>query len=89
MSPRIGPQPRSRRGTIGHPNSPLNLRLLLASVGLFGWVGLAVLAFVGGYRLLGWGLIALAALAVVDLVVIQLRRRARRRETGDGHSLFE
>jgi hypothetical protein len=89
MSPRIGPQPRSRRGTVGHPYSPLNLRLVLASVGLFGWVVLAVLAFVGGYQVVAWVLVGLAALAVVDLVVIQLRRRARRRQTGDGHSLFE
>jgi hypothetical protein len=34
-------------------------------------------------------MLVLAALALVDLVVVQLRRRARRRENGDDHSLFE
>jgi hypothetical protein len=89
MSPRIGPQPRSRRGTVERPYTALNMRLLLASVGLFGWVVLAVFAFLRGYRLAGWILVALAVFAVVDLVVIQLRRRARNRQAGGGHSLFE
>jgi hypothetical protein len=85
----FGAQPRRRRGTIDRPYSALNLRLILASVGLIGWVGLAVLAFLSGYSLLGWLLIAAAAFAVIDLVVIQLRRRARSRSDGGGHSLFE
>jgi hypothetical protein len=86
---RFGGQPRRRRGTIGHPYSALNLRLILASVGLIGWVGLAIVAFVGGYPVVGWLLIAAAAFAVIDLVVIQLRRRARSRSEGGGHSPFE
>jgi hypothetical protein len=37
-----------------------------------------------------WLLLAWAVVAVVDMVVVQLRRRARRRaEGGDSHSLFE
>jgi hypothetical protein len=32
---------------------------------------------------------ALALVAVVDLVVVQLRRRARRRDGDRGHTLFE
>ncbi len=85
----LGGQPRRRRGTVDRPYTALNLRLILASVGLIGWVGLAVLAFLGGYTVVGWFLIAAAAFAVIDLVVIQLRRRARDRNDGGGHSLFE
>jgi hypothetical protein len=87
---RLGGQPRRRRGTVDRPYTALNLRMVLASVGLIGWAGLAVLAFLAGYSLVGWLLIAAAAFAVIDLVVIQLRRRARHRsEGGGGHSLFE
>jgi hypothetical protein len=85
----IGPQPKGARGTVGHPYSALNLRLALAG---FGLVSCAVLA-----GLLLWmrypvpavivGLFAVAAL--VDLVVIQLRRRKRREVDPRRHSLFE
>jgi hypothetical protein len=85
----LGPQPRGARGTVGHPYSALNLRLVLAA---FGFVACAVLAGV-----LAWarypvaaavaGLFALVAL--VDLVVVQIRRRRRRREDPARHSLFE
>ena len=81
----IGPQPRGRRGTVGHAYSPLNLRLVLALFGLVSSVVFAVLAFRADLPLFGWLFVGLAAVAAVDLVVIQLRRRARR---GD-HSLFE
>src|SRR5437867_399310 len=37
----LGPQPRRARGTVGHPYSALNLRLVLAA---FGLVASAVLA---------------------------------------------
>jgi hypothetical protein len=86
---RLGGQPRRRRGTVDRPYSALNLRMILASVGLVGWIVLAVLAFLGGYPVVGWFLVAAALLAVVDLVVIQVRRRARSRSDGGGHSLFE
>jgi hypothetical protein len=83
-------QPRRARGTVGHPYSALNLRLVLA---LFGLVVCAVLAVLAWRADFGWIAVALAVLAVVavvDLVVIQRRRRARRREEpGAHHSLFE
>lgn len=85
---RIGAQPRGARGTVGHPYSALNLRLALAGFGLvtcallalaLRWTGHPAFAVVAG---------VLAVVALVDLVVIQLRRRrARRTHTGSG-SLF-
>ncbi|WIM99072.1 hypothetical protein ACTOB_002707 [Actinoplanes oblitus] len=86
----IGPQPRGRRGTVEEPYSPLNLRLVLAAVGLVVCTVLSVLLFRAGWTVPGWLLAAWAVAAVADLVVIQLRRRARSRaEGGKGHSLFE
>jgi hypothetical protein len=87
---RIGAQPPGRRGTIEEPYSALNLRLILAAFGFVVCTGLAVLMFRGGWPVAGWLLLAWAAVAVVDLVVVQLRRRARKRaEGGRDHSLFE
>jgi hypothetical protein len=37
----------------------------------------------------GWLFIALAVFAAVDAVVVQLRRRARKRAGDTDHSLFE
>ena len=85
----LGPQPRGRRGTAGHAYSALNLRLALATFGLLLSVVFAVLLLRAGLPILGWLFIALAVVAVVDLVIVQLRRRARRRAGDDGHSLFE
>jgi hypothetical protein len=85
----ISPQPPGRRGTVGHAYSPLNLRLVLALFGLVSSVVFAVLLFRAGLNLLGAALVLLAVVAVVDLVVIGLRLRARRRAEGGGHSLFE
>lgn len=86
----LGPQPRRARGTIGHPYSALNLRLLLALTGLVGCVVGAVFLAWQGYPVGTVILVGLAGLIVVDLVVIQLRRRARRRaEPGRRFSLFE
>ncbi|MFD1326015.1 DUF6343 family protein [Micromonospora sonneratiae] len=84
-------QPRRARGTVGHPYSALNLRLLFASFGLVVSVVLGVLLLWAGYAVLGVILLVLAVVAVVDLVVVQRRRRARRREEPPGtrHSLFE
>ena len=83
-------QPPGRRGTIDKPYSPLNLRLVLAAFGFVVCTGLAVLLFRGGRPVPGWLLLAWAAVAVIDIVVVQLRRRARRRAEGDReHSLFE
>jgi hypothetical protein len=85
----IGAQPPNRRGTVGHPYSALNLRLVLAAFGFVMSTVLGVLAFRADLVVLGWALVMLAVVAAVDLVVIQLRRRARRRREGRGHSLFE
>jgi hypothetical protein len=85
----IGAQPPRRRGTVGHPYSALNLRLVLAAFGLVSCAVLAVLMISAGANGFGWVLAALALVAAVDLVVVQLRRRARRREGEGRHSLFE
>jgi hypothetical protein len=84
----FGGQPSGRRGTVGHPYSALNLRLVLALFGLVTSVLFAVLLLHAGVAVLGWIFIGLAVIAAVDLVVVQLRRRARRR-TGGENSLFE
>lgn len=85
----LGAQPKGARGTVGHPYSALNLRLALAAFGLVSCGVLAGLMFALGYWLPGAILAVLAAIAIVDLVVIQLRRRARRRSDPQHHSLFE
>ncbi|MCT2281166.1 DUF6343 family protein [Micromonospora chalcea] len=83
-------QPRRARGTVGHANSALNLRLVLATFGLVVMAVFAVLAFAANIAWLGVVCALLAVVAVVDLVVIQRRRAARRREEpGVRHSLFE
>lgn len=85
----VNPQPPGRRGTVERPYSPLNLRLALAIFGLVSSVVLAVLSFRADRPVIGWLLVLLALIAAVDIVVLQLRRRARRRVQGSGHSLFE
>ncbi len=85
----LGAQPKRARGTVGHPYSALNLRLVLAIFGLVVCGGLAGLMFAAHYWVPAWILVVLAAIAAVDIVVIQVRRRARRRTDPDRHSLFE
>jgi hypothetical protein len=86
----IGPQPPGRRGTVDEPYSPLNLRLVLAAFGFVVCTVLAILLFNTGWIVPGWVLLAWAVVALIDMVVVQLRRRARRRaEGGRDHSLFE
>jgi hypothetical protein len=86
----IGAQPPGRRGTVDQPYSPLNLRLALAAFGFVVCTVLSVLMFRAGWTVPAWLLAAWAVAAVVDMVVIQFRRRARRRaEGGQDHSLFE
>jgi uncharacterized membrane protein YqjE len=85
----IGPQPKGARGTVGHPYSALNLRLVLAAFGLVSCTALAVLLIWMGYRPAAALLGLFAVVALVDLVVIQFRRRARRRIEDGHHSLFE
>lgn len=85
-----GSQPPGARGSHGRPYSALNLRMLLALFGLVSCGVLAVLAARAGLAALAGLLAVLAAVAVVDIVVIQRRRAARRREQpGVRHSLFE
>jgi uncharacterized protein YacL len=85
------PQPRGRKGTVGHPYSALNLRLLLATFGLVVSLVLGVLVARAGYPVPAAILLLLAVVAAVDLVVVLRRRAARRREEPPGthHSLFE
>jgi uncharacterized membrane protein len=85
----IESQPPGRRGTVGHPYSALNLRLALAAFGLVTSVLFAVLLFRVAIPVFGWVFVGLAVIAGVDLVVVQLRRRARRRTDGSSHSMFE
>ena len=86
----IGAQPPGRRGTVDQPYSPLNLRLALAAFGFVVCTVLSVLMFRAGWTVPAWLLAAWALAAVVDMVVIQFRRRARRRaDGGRDHSLFE
>ena len=86
----IGSQPPGRRGTVGEPYSALNLRLVLAAFGFVVCTVLAIVLWRMGWTVGGWLLAAWAVVALVDMVVVQLRRRARRRaESGGDHSLFE
>ncbi|SHM98308.1 DUF6343 family protein [Cryptosporangium aurantiacum] len=85
----LSAQPPGRRGTVGHPYSPLNLRLALAVFGFVASAVLAALLFAAGQPVPGWVAVALAAVALVDAVVVQLRRRARHRTDPSHHSFFE
>jgi uncharacterized membrane protein YccC len=86
----ISAQPPGRRGDVDQPYSALNLRLVLALFGCVVCTVLAVLLWRAGWTVPGWILAAWAVVALVDAVVVQLRRRARRRaEGGRDHSLFE
>ena len=85
----IGPQPRGARGTVGHPYSALNLRLVLAAFGFVSCAVLAVVLWWAGMRPWAVALGVLAVVALVDLVVVQIRRRRRREADPGRHSLFE
>ncbi|GID92009.1 hypothetical protein ACFQFC_03240 [Amorphoplanes digitatis] len=86
----IGSQPPGRRGTVDRPYSALNLRLVLASFGFVVCAVLAVVLWRTGWTVPAWLFAGWALVAAVDAVVVQLRRRARRRaEGGRHHSLFE
>lgn len=90
MGLRIGPQPRHARGTPDRPYSALNLRLSLAILGCVLMVAIAVVAWRADLRAVAIVAIVFAVIAVVDLVIVQLRRSARARTEGDGeHTLFE
>ena len=85
----LGPQPRGARGTVGHPYSALNLRLVLAGFGLVSCAVLTGVLVWAGYQVAAVFVGVLAVVAAVDVVVIQLRRRARRRTDPERHSMFE
>ncbi len=74
---------------MGHPYSALNLRLVLASFGLVICGALAAVLFWRGLVALGVVAGVLAVIAVVDLVVIQRRRRQRQRTDPREHTLFQ
>lgn len=76
---------------MGHAYSALNLRLALALFGLVTSLIFGVLVWIAGYPVPAVILFILAAVAAVDLIVIQRRRMARHREEppGSRHSLFE
>ena len=86
----IGAQPAKARGTVDRPYSALNLRLALATFGLGAFAGLAIGAFYLHLAVAGVVAAIIAATALVDIVVIQMRRRQRyREEGGKKHSMFE
>jgi hypothetical protein len=86
----IGPQPPGRRGDFDRPYSALNLRLILAAFGVVICTVLAVVMWRRDQPVAAWIIAAWGVVAAVDLVVVQLRRRARRRtEGGRDHSIFE
>jgi predicted metal-binding membrane protein len=79
-----------RDGSLQHPYSALNLRLLLACFGLVCCVALTAVALLAGLTVLAWCAVGLGLLTIVDLVVIVTRLRARRRADPQAHpSLFE
>jgi Family of unknown function (DUF6343) len=85
-----GGQPRGRRGSVGQPYSALNLRLALASFGLVVSAGFAVACAVLKFDVAALALAAVALTALIDIVVLTRRRRARRRtEAGRRYSMFE
>jgi uncharacterized membrane protein YqjE len=83
-------QPRGRRGTVGHPYSALNLRLLLASFGFVIMAVLAVLLTLADQPVLAIVAAALAVVGVIDIAVVIRRIRHRhRQDPGRHYSLFE
>ena len=63
---------------------------MLAAFGFVVCTVLSILAFRAGWTVPAWLLAAWALVAVIDMIVVQFRRRARKRAEGAGdHSLFE
>jgi hypothetical protein len=65
-------------GTFEHPRSALELRLVLAAFGFVTFTALAVGLFWAGFPAGGWVAVALAAIAAVNMAVVQYRRVQRR-----------
>jgi uncharacterized membrane protein YqjE len=90
----MGNRWRRQEGTVEHPYSALNLRLVLASFGLVTMIALTLVLMWLGNR--GFALVTavIAVVAVINVVVVQRRRQQRRQlERSHGeevkHSLFE
>lgn len=83
-------QPARARGTHDRPYSALNLRLVFTLFGLVFTLLLGVLSLGADLPVPAVIFFVLAAVAAIDLVVVQRRRAARaREEPGVRHSLFE
>ncbi|KIH98027.1 hypothetical protein LP52_15920 [Streptomonospora alba] len=79
-------QNKPPKGSLERPYSALNLRLVLAALGIALCVGLGATAWAIDFTVLAIVLWALAVVGVIDIVVVLRRRRQR----GPGHdSLFE
>ncbi|MFD0776933.1 hypothetical protein ACFQZ2_23605 [Streptomonospora algeriensis] len=79
-------QNKSAKGSHDRPYSALNLRLVLAALGIAICIGLGATAWAVDFTVLAIVLWALAVVGVIDIVVVLWRRRQR----GPGHtSLFE
>lgn len=77
---------RLPRGSHDRPYSALNLRLVLASIGIVICLALGAIAWAADFAIVAVVLWSLAVVGVIDIAVV-LRRRRRR---GPGHrSLFE
>ena len=79
-------QPPGRRGTVGHPYSALNLRLVLATFGLITSGVFAALLLRAGFQVLGWAFTALAVFVEGEVVGAEnhILRRNRDRLTVGG-----
>ncbi len=69
-------RPPGWRGDAEGPVPAMNLRLVLAVLGLVMCAVLAALLWWAGLGSFGWVLAALAVVALGDIAVVQLRRRA-------------
>ena len=79
-----------RDGSPDHPYSALNLRLALALFGVLSTAVIAVLAWAYDYHAIAVVAAVIAVVALVNALVVEVRRMARHRAEGDGHhTLFE
>jgi uncharacterized membrane protein len=78
-------------GTVGHPYSAVNLRLILALFGLAAFLTLAAVAWWGLHLgVLAAACAVVALIALINVIVVERRREQRRRaEPHADHSLFE
>ncbi|PRY02211.1 DUF6343 family protein [Allonocardiopsis opalescens] len=79
---------RAPRGSLERPYSALTLRLVLAVFGLLVCLAAGVASAARGWTAVAVALGVLAAVAAVDIGVVLVRLRQRRREGGPPPSLF-